>query len=400
MGATLQTVTNILKEVYSGDIENQLNDDITGLKRIKSTSQGVTNEVGGRYVVFPIRTRRNQGIGARNENEALPAAGQQGTAAGRVGLKYLYGSIQLTGQVISLADSNYQSFASALDEEVTGVKNDVSKDTNRQFYGDGTGTLAVITADGANTVTVASTQYLEEGQQIDIIDGTTLAAATPTVKASNRQITAINQTTKVVTYSGADATAVANDVLVRTGNANREMTGLKAIIKNSGTLYNIDPTVEPVWKANVLDNAGTPRALSEALMVQAVDAVRLKGSKVTVGFTSLGVRRAYFNLLRQERRMVNTTKFEGGFEGLSFTTDQGDIPIVVDVDAPYGEIQFVNEKEIKLYQESEWGFMDRDGSMWQRVVGFDAYAATLYKYAEMGTRRRNAHAKLADITEG
>jgi hypothetical protein len=35
------------------------------------------------------------------------------------------------------------------------------------------------------------------------------------------------------------------DVLVRFGNINREMNGLKSIVNSSGVLYNIDPSVEP-----------------------------------------------------------------------------------------------------------------------------------------------------------
>ena len=48
--------------------------------------------------------------------------------------------------------------------------------------------------------------------------------------------------------------------------------------------------------------------------------------------------------------------------------------------------------------------MNRDGSNWSRVVTsagkFDAYEATLYKYCEIGTHRRNAHGLLSDLTEG
>jgi hypothetical protein len=60
---------------------------------------------------------------------------------------------------------------------------------------------------------------------------------------------------------------------------------------------------------------------------------------------------------------------------------------------------FLNEKEMKIYRESDWSFMDRDGSKWQRVIGYDAYDATLYKYCQLGTHRRNSHGLLDDITE-
>lgn len=393
MPASMSTVSALLKEIYEKDVQDQLNNDVVGFKRIEKTAEGVTNEVGGRYVTFPLRTGRNHGIGARNEMEALPTAGQQATAAARVGLKYLYGSIQFTGQTMELATDNYQAFASALDEELTGLKRDLAKDMNFQFYGSGTGVRASVTADGANTVTVNTTQYLEVGMMIDILDVTLV-----TPKASNRQITAINGL--VVTYNGADATAIATDVIVRTGNANREMTGLGAIIKATGTLYNVDPTVTPVWKSVVNANAGVTRALTEALMIKVVDDIRVNGGEVTVGFTNLGVRRAYFNLLKTDRRFVNTQKFEGGFTGLAFTTDKGDIPIVVDVDCPFNQIKFVNEKSIKLYRREDFSWMDYDGSKFQRVVGFDAYQATMFQYCEMGTHRRNSHGLLDDITEG
>ena len=395
MPATLSTVSALLKEVYEKDVQDQLNNDVIGFKRIEKSSEGITNEVGGRYVTFPIRTGRNHGIGARNENEALPVAGQQGTASARVGLKYLYGSIQITGQTMKLADKNFQAFASALDEEMAGLKRDLAKDMNFQFYGSGTGVRASITADGVNTITVNSTQYLEVGMMIDVLD---ITLATPRV--SNRQITAINGL--VVTYNGADGSAsiVATDVVVRTGNANREMTGLGSIVKTTGTLYNVDPTVTPVWKSVVNANGGTPRALTEALMIKVVDDVRVNGGDTTVGFTNLGVRRAYYNLLKTDRRIVNTQEFTGGFKGLAFTTDKGEIPIVVDVDCPFNQIKFINEKSIKLYRESDWEWMDEDGSKFQRVVGFDAYQATMFQYCEMGTHRRNSHGLLDDITEG
>ena len=135
-------------------------------------------------------------------------------------------------------------------------------------------------------------------------------------------------------------------------------------------------------------------------MIKVVDDIRTNGGDTTVGFCSLGVRRAYFNLLKTDRRYVNTQEFEGGFKGLAFTTDRGEIPIVTDTDCPFNKIFFLNEKSIKLYRESDWSWMDYDGSNFQRVTGFDAYEATMFMYSEMGTHRRNSHGVLEDLTEG
>ena len=399
MPATLATVASILKEVYEPQVREQLENRTKALKRIERSSDGIETTVGGKYVTFPIHTRRNAGIGARNEMEALPTPGQQGFASARVNLKYLYGGIQVTGQMVELADKNYQAFANALDQEVKGLKNDLAKDLNRQVYGNGVGTLATVTADGANTVTVADTMYLQLGEQIDILDGTTLANATPTVKVSNRQITAINTSTGVVTYSGADGTLVAGDVLVRTGNGNREWTGLGAIIKNTGAVYNLDPAVEPLWAAQV-DTSGGNRAVSEGLMINMADNIMTAGGKVTAIFSNLGVRRAYWSLLVQQRQYVNTKEFAGGFTGLSFTTDDGEIPFVSDTDAPKNAMLFLNEDELTYYRENDWSWMDRDGNMFSRVYGFDAYEARMYQYSELGCHRRNSFGLIDKLTEG
>lgn len=400
MPATLTTVGNILKEIYEPTIREQLQSETVALRRIEKSSEGVETTVGGKYVTFPLHTRRNSGIGARNEMEALPTAGQQGYAAARVSLKYLYGLMRLSGQTFELAESNAQAFASALDKEVTGLKDDLSVDQNRQVYGDGSGAVAVVTADGANATTTQTAMWAQLGGQYDLIDGTTLGNPNPTVKASNRQFTAIDNTTNIITYDGADVLAAAGDIWVRTGSVNREWSGFGVIIKNTGTFENVDPTVEPTWKSVIDANGGTNRPLSEGLMILMNDNIRTNGGKVTAMFSNLGVRRAYFNLLSQQRRYTNTQEFTGGFRGLAFTTDQGDIPFVVDINAPKNRIFFVNEGEITLYRERDWSFMDRDGSKWQRVVGFDAYEATMYQYSQIGTHRRNTHGLLSDITEG
>lgn len=400
---TMTTVDNILKEVYEPGVNDQLQSDVLTLKRVERSSEGITHTVGGKYVRFGVRTKRNHGIGARSENSALPIARSQSYEDAQVSLKYLYGSLELTGQTFELADKDYQAFASVLDQEVNGLKEGLRKDVNRQVYGDSTGCLATATAAGSTTTfKTTNAQYLEVGMYVDCID-----SDGSTVNNDAVQITNITESagTYTVTFETAGTATATGDKLYRDGNKNLEMNGLGSIIASSGQLYGIDPASVPVWASYVSSNSGTNRALSEGLMINVVDQIRIRGGGVpTVVFTSLGVRRSYFNLLVQQRRTTDTQEFTGGFKGLAFVTDGGEIPIISDVDAPPNKMQFVNEKEIKLYEAADWEFMNRDGSNWSRVVTsagkFDAYEATLYKYAEIGTHRRNAHASLSDITEG
>jgi hypothetical protein len=397
MGATLTTATNILKEIYEPRVREQLQNLTKTSKRIEQTSEGVTSEVGGKYVVFPIHTKRNHGIGSRLEMEALPTAQNQGYARAQVSLSYQYGSIRLSGQTMELAQSNFQAFASVLDEEVNGVQRDLAKDYNRQVYGTSVGNLGTVT--GVNTtVTIpcTNTQYLEVGMLIDIYDSTGTTLKTQAAGVTIQSIT--KNTSYVVDVAPGSATAN-GDLTVRRGSLNREIIGLQQIIDDTTPVYNLDPAVEKTWKSVNNNNGGTNRALSESLMIKMVDDIYTNGGDTTAIFTTLGVRRSYFNLLNQQRRYTNTKDFGGGFTGLAFTTDNGDIPLVSDVDCQPNRMYYVNEKELKVYRESDWSFMDRDGNKWQRVIGFDAYDAVLYKYMQLGTHRRNTHGVMKDVTE-
>ena len=399
MPASLSTVDKITKEIYQGKIRAQLSEEAVFSKRIEQTNEGVTNEVGGKYVTFPIRVRRNHGIGYRNELEQLPAAGQQGYASVRLGLKYGYGRVRLTGQTMELVNTNYQAFASALDMEMNGLKTDIQKDQNRIYYGDGLGTLASFTSGATpaagNTVTVNNVKFVEVGAQIDI---TTTAGG---ILAANRQVTAVNSGTKTITVDGAAFTPAAstNYVLVRTGSYGREPHGLASLVTDTGVLFNVDPAVEPSWKAVIRSNGGTNRALSEGLMIEATDAVRVNGGRTSLILVGLGVRRAYFNLLSQQRRYPSTTKFEGGFTGLAFNNGR-EIPVIEDPDAPDNTMYLLDEDSFKIYRNESWSWMNRDGGIWKWVHDYDAYEALLHQYWEIGINRRNANAVIRDITEG
>jgi hypothetical protein len=128
-----------------------------------------------------------------------------------------------------------------------------------------------------------------------------------------------------------------------------------------------------------------------------VDRIIAKGGRPTVIFTDQGSRRAYFNLLKTERRFTNTKDFEGGFHGLAFVYDT-EIPVVVDIDAPAGKMWFVDESAFTVYHRKDWAWDDRDGSTWKWVTDYDAYEALMKKYWEFAIDRRNTSGVMTGIT--
>lgn len=400
-GATMTSVDAITKEVYEGRIETQLQNEVTTTKRIERTSDGVVETVGGKYVDFPIKVQRNQGIGNRLEGELMQAAGRQGYAEVHVPLYKSLGRVNLTSEVMQLADKNYQAFASAMDREMEGLKEDLGKDQNRQAQLDGTGLLASITAADAavnNTVTVDNTQYIEVGMVIDIRNRTTGAAT-----VANRNVTAVNEVAKTVTFDGPGSVDAATDGIYREGNfaggIRREISGWDAIVSDTKPLHGLDPALQSKWKAVVQGNGGVLRALSEGLMIETCDKIRTNGGKVTAIFTNLGVRRAYFNLLSQQRRYTDTKTFAGGFQGLPFNYGT-EIPVVEEVDHRPNSMHFITEPAVKIYRNRPWHWADEDGNVWKWVTGYDVFEAYMRMFSEWGTDRRNAHGILADLIEG
>lgn len=397
MAASLTTASNILKVVYEDRVRDLINSKVKLLTRVEKSSTGV---ISGKYVDIALHVARNAGVGARRERENLPSAGQQGYAEERIGLKYLYGRIELSGPSIKLSDTNTNSFARVLEQEVTRIKDDLSVDLNRQCYGNATGALGTTSSTTSITTPVITSGIanFQEGMIVDVYTAANFASE----GAVKQTVTVLAVGTTTITVSAA-VTFAAGDVFVRTGNINREITGLGAIVSDVGTLFNVDPNTYPIWKSTVDANAGTLRVLGESMMIRMADTIVTKGSNPDVIFTSLGVRRAYFNLLEQQREFTQTGgspgAFGGGFSGLSFATDDGAIPVVSDKDCPPNTMYFLDTTHLKVYQDSDWAWLDMTGSKWQQVPNQDAYSATLQRYMELATDRRNAHGVIRDITE-
>lgn len=393
MPILISQISDILKNQYLGPIREQLNNDIVLLKRLEKDSESVV----GQNFTIPLHVARNEGIGAIADGGNLPTAGAQGYKQAIVPMRYLYGRIEIGGPAMKATRNSEGAFVRLLEAEMKGIARDLKSDVNRQLFGDGTGILATCgTTAGATTVVVASTAKLRVGMIVDIVkkaDGTTGTGAT------GRVITAISSATAFV-ISGAAITTDNTYCVYRSGSRNLEMMGLGGIVADTdpagGALQGLAVASNPIWKANILANGGTPRAITETLMQQAMDITEQAGAgKTTALFTTFGVRRAYMALLKTNQQFVNETEFDGGFKALSYNG----LPLIPDKDCPAKSVYFIDENSLKFYELADWDWMDEDGAVLSRVSGKDAYEATMYKYAELGCSARNANTLLTDLVE-
>lgn len=395
-GATLTTVNNILKEMYKGPVIEQLNNKVLITQRLETRSDVLV----GKFAVVPLHTGRSGGIGGRQEGGALPTAGNQAFLRAQYDLKYLYGRGQITGPSIAKTKSDVGSFVRILEEELTGLKNDLGKDLARQLYGDGTAAIVAALAAGSSTTVavLAKPDPIIQGQLYVnmVIDVGTLAA--PTLKYAGAIISAVTVATPSVTVSIAQGGTPANtDFIFRAGNAlatsvSNEVSGLRQVIPTAATDFGgIVVASNTIW-----DNIRkTGAALSQDLMMQCANSQLLAGGELSAIITSLGIQRQYFGLLQSQVRFADYSMLHGGFKSLDF---QG-VPVIADIDAPFGNMYFLDESSLFIFADGEWDYLQEDGNVLKYVPGFDAWEFVLARYMNLGANQRNNQVVLSGLPD-
>ena len=439
-GGTLATVENILKEYYLGPVQEQLNNEVLLIQRLEARSEDLV----GKVAIVPLHTGRSGGIGAVSESATLPSAGNQSYEKAQYNLKYLYGRIQVTGPSMAKTKSDAGSFLQILKSELDGIRADLGKDLARQAYGTGDAIIAVGTATaltGSGTfvapyvVELASWESLKKGQIYagSILDGVTYSSGTPTIAATGwtvKSTTIAAAATSTISIYGGTGTPAISQSWTRTGatttgfNKNalagrsNEVDGLQRIITtsapssstvgNSGyqTLGEIDSYDKQFW-----DNQRT--AVGGALTLQAMqtmaNTVRTKGGQTSMIVTTLGVMREFYRLLTFVTAGNTSTNpgtvptfnvnegtmdFKAGFNSVSYNG----IPVVGDIDAPFGNMYFIDESTLKVFSDQDWHFLDADGQTLRQVSNYDAFEAIMTRYMNLGATNRNKNGVLSGIT--
>jgi len=364
-------------------------------------------EYAGRAWFFAAHTARNESGTATSEGGFIPLAGQQGYASFTDTVKHFYKQIEISGFAMEVSERSVGAYLKLLQGETEGAINDARYSLNREGYGDKTGTLTAITADGANTFTVASVQYLRVGQRIDLINITN-----DTVLASNRTITAINQTTKVITYNGADvATVAGTHVPCITGNWKKEINGLTNIINDGttaayATLHGVNRTTagNEYWQGKIYDGLGV--TFDEDQGCQILDDVATEGYETEIIITTRGVRRRYVNTLKAQKRFNDSMSgvLHGGFK----TIDFNGMPLVIDDQCPKGNMWFLRPSDFAWFWlgANDFRWLNRDGKVLRMVLGSgvngedqDQWRATTYRFHDLACTRTKTQARLFNLAD-
>lgn len=398
-GATLTTLTNILKEFYLPPVVEQLNNEVLAMQILSLDSKNI--DLVGLEAVVPLHTTRSGGVGSRGELETLPTAGSQAYSVAKFKLKYHYGVIQVSGQSINQSKSGAGAFLQAYQSELDGIKNDLMYDFGRQVYGDGSGKVATCGTGGpSTTVNLSSAEAVTKGllyvgMVIDIGP-----AATPTSIVAADTISDVSIANSTITIA-TTVTTSSSDFVYRSGNnvggTIREMdAGLQALIATSAnTVGGIDSSAagNHFWQ-NQFDNAAGAVSLTGAhgllLMANKVFNQGARPDQLVI-LTTPGIARQLFESsdFKSAVRFVNSKTLDGGYESISFSAGSGQMNLVTDRLAPWGSAFYIPKASIKMFSPGDWDFLAKDGQAVKWVQNKDAFQSILFRYANLGTNKRS-----------
>lgn len=397
IGTNMTKVQEALKSFYLDGLRYQLNDRASAfLAQIEKTSESVV----GKDIVMALRYGRTGGIGNRADDGLLPTPNARKTKQARWETKNFFARFRITDKTIEASRSNVGAFANMLETEISDCEIDAKLDLSRQALGDGSGKLATVSADSTYaagppkllTITLDTVMYLAEGMFVDLFgsDGTAVA------DASELEIVYVDDATnqvKLLVSKDISANVKATVYLTVSGNKDMELTGAGAVYATSGTLYGIDKSAYPWLKPQVKALNGE---ISENVIQEMIDLCETRtGSTINYIQTSLGVRRAYIDLLAATKQTMNTLDLKGGFKALSYNG----IALTADKYIPTGQMQLMDLSDWAMYQMTDFNWMDRDGSIMSRVANRPAWEATLVKYCDIGCQRPRGQALITGITE-
>jgi len=385
---------SVLKDWYEGAIRDQI---VTRAKMYRRFQDKDANPWGGRQVTYPIRTGRNQGIGAYAESGSFPTPGRNSYTSVSIPMRYVGGRIRLTSQAMKHSASSKGAFAAAYQQEQDGLVEGFVNEFGRMVWSDGRGVLALVSVDTTTTTlnvdspggaagAINGTRFLNVGELITFVAPLTGAL----VASADETIVAVASTGLTATTGSTLASAIAdNDYVVRANVAGvsdvsgtsyaKEPMGLRGLVDDGtyvATLHGVNRTTYPIFASTLIGSASTPvGALSADVIQRGLDVAEQRGGgNIDLFACHHAVRRAYLQLMDDGRRyaggdLMSPDAGTRAAKGRNMTF--GGIEIEVDKYADYNVFYGLDTSTLVRFTEVPGEWINDDGAI-LRPVGVGA----------------------------
>lgn len=376
---TINSAENALKTVYLGAVTELLNTKVNPLlAKIEQTA----SDVWGKEIRKAAKYGVNGGIGAGDEDGALPAASPTTYVQFVSTLKNLYGQIEISDKAIRASADGRGSFTDLLNSELEDLLTASRFNLGRMLYGDGTGKLCTIT--DASARKVDTTRNLAAGLVVDVYN------ASGSLVASGVKVVDVNYTAGTIELSSWSG-VVANSTLYVQGSKDKEITGIGSLFSSSDTLYGLKRSDYSFLNSVSEESA----SIDEIVMQKLIDKLEMvSGSNIDYIACSAQAKYAYQEYMASFKRNIDIMELNGGYKTLTFNG----IPLVYDRFVPEGEMIFLDTSAIKMHQLCDWRYLETEnGKILRQTQGKPTYTATLVKYCDLICDRPNGQGKITGI---
>jgi hypothetical protein len=386
MAASISSLSAALKNFYIGPIQDQLNNEIEMFKLMEDLDV----EWAGKAAIIPMRTGRNDAVGAIAENAQLMQAGQEEYKDLTVTAGYIFGRFQFTDQAVSASAKAAGSFGTIIQLEMEKLTEDVKVFCNFRAFTGGRvlgfvwqkNNLSTFQYSGRSRDVGTGVGNTVKFVRLDTYATVGVATQLNTVSATSITLNAAINTAAVpagVVMAVVSVTGTpVNQLGVPNGNYDAEPIGIFGNLAQQ-THFGQARTATTSWNGTVVTQGGVDAfgALDLSDLQGLMDTILdLSGKEIDYWWTNPTNRQGYTSLL-QGTNAANlfTTTREGdkagdagfsaiGYNGKAIRTSQG---------APKGSWVGMHSKDWKRLTLQSGGFADFDGKVLNKVPNTAAY---------------------------
>ena len=388
MAASLQEYYDgVLHDVVLKGLIYLTKNDTVFSKRLKSTSQGV--DIKGKLIKSTTMIRAEQGLGMRARGAlTYPLTSKGKLLIAESDWKYGYGAIEVGGPEAMQSDkaADIEAVVSVITLKGSSLGESYATDRNRQYFGDGAGTLAKVKADqlGVTTIDVDDTRYIDDGMIIDIHEGSVI---------ENRVVESVDDDANTIDISGVVVNVTDATVITRADSKDNEIEGLAKMISDTGTYLNISRATFAKWRSYVKDGKGEPFNL-DVINEMFVKAIHRKKARPSICYTDDLTLLYLIYLLEKKGIKMDTIKIELGYEVPVYIAPEiGRVPIHVEMHCQKQTFYGIDERFISLRQIKEPWFAAGTYGHWIEDQTEDKMLAKLKWYGNIFSRDPSKHMK-------
>lgn len=315
-----------------------------------------------------------------------------------------FGIARIKGQALRAVEGDEGALVDLWKNETEGVAQEILKDNEIFFFGNGSGVIGQFASTQTFTGTTVTLRVTSDvvkfslGMRVQVVSDSTLS---PTVRAGVATITALNRTTGVITLAAAWNTyftgLTANDYLVRAGNyatsgtANVFVGVEQWLVGGStpGTLYGLNRNTDPLRLASQRHDA-TGQTMEEAIIEASAKVNEQGAPQSTLAFAHprdiANFKKALGSKVTYPKIKVEGNGADVSFDAIEIHGDEGRIAIVTSPFATRNKCYLLYPESWKLDAiKTAPHLLDYDGPNFLRVANDDAYEVRWGEYGNYYT---------------